>query len=303
MVAWGRVGIAVALLALAGCTAGSGCDLVQVAQVPLELKGRLPTVPVTVNGHKLSFLLDTGSTKSLLNEATVRRLKIVRDARFYTPLIGVAGGSSQDDASVDSLAIGDAPIDQSRMSVSTMGNLPIDGILGLDIIRDFDLDIDVPKRALTLYRVRRCQQADPPWQEPAVRIPDASTMSGWLRVPFAVDDIEGSAAFDTGASQTMILPQMMRRLGLTEQALASDRSIRTTVIASGTSDVRLHRFRSLRVGPVTVPDAFILVITKEPPAFGYAGSFGDGAIGMEFVLTRRVWFSFRTARLYVAAPR
>jgi hypothetical protein len=82
------------LLALAGCVQGSGCALVKVAEVPLELRSRVLTIPVTVNGHAITMVLDTGGQKSMLSEAAVTRLGIVRDARFITPLIGIAGGSA-----------------------------------------------------------------------------------------------------------------------------------------------------------------------------------------------------------------
>jgi hypothetical protein len=53
-------------LALTGCAQGSGCDLVKVAQVPLEPGDRLCVVPVAVNGHAIGMLLDTGSEINLL---------------------------------------------------------------------------------------------------------------------------------------------------------------------------------------------------------------------------------------------
>ena len=59
------------VLALAGCGQSSGCDLVKVAQLPIEFRSRLFIVPVTVNGHAISMLLDTGGEKSLLGEAAV----------------------------------------------------------------------------------------------------------------------------------------------------------------------------------------------------------------------------------------
>jgi len=37
------------------------------------------TVPVTLNGHAIGMLLDTGAQKSMLGEAAVRRLNLVRD--------------------------------------------------------------------------------------------------------------------------------------------------------------------------------------------------------------------------------
>ena len=97
------------------------------------------------------------------------------------------------------------------------GNQPFDGILGLEILRPYYLDIDAPKRVPTLYRIRRCEPASPPWDEPASPIAGFSTRTGWLKLPFKLNGVEGTGFLDTGASNTMITPQMAQRHGLTGQ--------------------------------------------------------------------------------------
>ncbi len=298
---WSTGPLCLLLLALAGCAQGSGCALVKVAEVPLEPRSRVLTIPVTVNGHAIIMTLDTGGQKSMLSEAAVSRLGIVRDARFISPLIGIAGGSAHADASIDSMSIGGESISVNRMSVNTFGgNGTIDGLLGLDILRDYDLDIDAPKHKLTLYRVRWCEQADPPWDEPATRIPETSTLMNWLKIPFEIDGTEGTAMVDTGNTTTMITPRMVRRLGLTEAAMANDRVLKIHVLASEDAQAHVHRFQTIRIGPMTVQNARILVLSKEPPALGDSRNFGDGFIGLDFLASRRTWFSIRTGNLYFA---
>jgi hypothetical protein len=115
--------------------------------VAVELRGRQLAVPVSINGQAVGLLLDTGSEKSFLTEATVERLHIPRDARFNTAIIGIGGGSARVDASVDHMLIGGVPLPVDRISVNSFSGRPrFDGLIGLDILRDFDLDIDTPKR-------------------------------------------------------------------------------------------------------------------------------------------------------------
>lgn len=173
-----RVGRALAgftlmlLLVLASRPSGAACDLVQIARAPLELKNHLFVVPVTLNGHAIGMLLDTGAQKSLLGEAAVRRLNLVRDSRSLTSLMGLSGTSAQPDVRIDSMSIGAAALSVNRLAVNSFGgHQPFDGILGLDILRDYDLDIDGPKRVLTLYRIRRCEPAPPPWTSRPRRSP------------------------------------------------------------------------------------------------------------------------------------
>jgi predicted aspartyl protease len=289
------------LLALAGCEQGAGCDLVQIAQVPLEPRNRLFAVPVIVNGYAISMLLDTGSEKSLLTEATVQRLNVTRDGRTSTVLVGAVGGSLRADASIDSMSLGGVPLSMDRIPVAYFGGYPgIDGILGLDVLRDFDLDIDAPNRVLTLYRVRQCERAGPPWDDPATLITGISTRMGWLEMPFEIDGIAETAVVDTGASNTVITPRMVRRLGLSDQVLADDRLLKLHVVAGDDSQVHVHLFQTVRIGPITTHNAYVVVLAKDPPALGGGRNFREAAIGQDFLGNRRVWFAFRSGRLYIS---
>jgi predicted aspartyl protease len=291
----------VLLLVLAGRPSDAACDLVQIARVPLELKNHLFVAPVTLNGHAIDMLLDTGAQKSMLGEAAVQRLNLVRDPRSLTSLMGLSGTSAQPDARIDSMSIGAAALSADRLAVNSIGgNQPFDGILGLDILRDYDLDIDGPKRVLTLYRIRRCVPAPPPWDEPATPIAGFSTRTGWLKLPFKLNGVEGTGFLDTGASNTMITPQMAQRLGLTDQDLEKDRMITLHVIAGDDTPSHVHWFDSLQIDPAVSRHPYAYVLAKQPHSLGGDRSFGDGVIGLDFLGSQRVWISAATGRLYLA---
>ncbi|HME26154.1 MAG TPA: retroviral-like aspartic protease family protein [Acetobacteraceae bacterium] len=289
------------LLIQASCPPDAACNLEQVAQVPLELKNHVFVLPATVNGHAIEMLLDTGAQKSLLGEAAVQRLNLVRDARSYTSLMGLSGTSATPDARIDSMSIGAVALSVGRLSVNSFGgNQPFDGILGLDILRQYDLDIDGPKRMLTLYRVRRCEPAAPPWDEPAVPVAGFSTRTGWLKLPFKLDGIEGTGFLDTGASNTMIAPHMAQRLGLTNQVLANDRMIKLHVIAGDDTPSHVHWFDTIQIGPVVARHPYAYVLAEPPPPLGGDPNFGDGVIGLDLLGGQRIWISIGTGRLYLA---
>jgi predicted aspartyl protease len=262
------------LFALSSCAqSGAGCDLEPVAQVPLQAKGRLFAVPVTIDGHEISMLLDSGGARSMLVQATVERLKIPQDGRTFTVMVGLGGGSPRPDANVDSMRLGSEQLSVDRIPVNNFnGTIGIDGVLGLDILRDYDLDIDEPGRTLTLYRAQRCDGAEPPWVANAVQVEHVATLGSWMETPLEVDGVSGVAAVDTGASSTMIMPGMVRRLGLTEQDMSNDRSVKLHVVARDDAQARVHRFSTIRIGPVTAHDASILVLTQQPPALEAGGT-------------------------------
>ncbi len=294
-------GFTLLLLVLASRPSGAACDLVQIARVPLELKNHLFIVPVTLNGHAIGMLLDTGAQKSMLGEAAVQRLNLVRDPRSLTSLMGLSGSSAQPDARIDSMSIGAAALSLNRLAVNSFGgHQPFDGILGLDILRDYDLDIDGPKRVLTLYRIRRCEPAAPPWDEPAAPIAGFSTRTGWLKLPFKLNGVEGTGFLDTGASNTMITPQMAQRLGLTDQELENDPMIKLHVIAGDDTPSHVHWFDSLQIGPAISRHPYAYVLAKTPSPLGGERNFGEGVIGVDFLGTQRIWISVGTGRLYLA---
>jgi predicted aspartyl protease len=47
------------------------CTAAKVAEVPLQPAGQIFLVPVSVNGHTLQMILDTGAQKSVLTEFAV----------------------------------------------------------------------------------------------------------------------------------------------------------------------------------------------------------------------------------------
>jgi predicted aspartyl protease len=297
-----RVIAGLLLLLLAGCEQGVGCSLVKVAEVPLEARNRLIVVPVTISGRTLNMLLDTGAERSVLDEAAVRRLGIPQDGRTVSVIVGVSGGMPRADANVEGMRIGDVPLAITRMPVSTFsGSMGIDGALGFDVLQDYDLDLDEPDRTLTLYRIRRCEHADPPWSQQAAPVAGVSTRTRRIEIPIEIEGVTGMATVDTGATFTVITPQMTRRLGLTEGSFTGDRSLTLHIVGGADVQARIHRFKTIRIGQVTAHNAAIVVLLSEPQVMsGGRRLFADGLIGQDLLHNHRVWLSFATDRVYMS---
>ena len=92
----------------------------------------------------------TGAQKSLLGESAVQRLRsATRDpTRSLMGLVAVRRHRMP----ASTASIGTVALTGDRLQVNSFGgNQPFDDVLGLDILRDYDLDIDGPNRVLTLY--------------------------------------------------------------------------------------------------------------------------------------------------------
>jgi hypothetical protein len=209
-------------------------------------------------------------------------------------MVGVAGGSMRADAEIESMTIGGDTLPISRLRVAFFGG-NVDGILGLDILGKYDLDIDGPHRALGLYRAH-CTTG-PSWS--TATLVEGTRKTDWLQMPMEIDGVTTMAVVDTGASYTMIRSPTMRHLGLTEEALATDRSFMTHIIAGKDAQIRVHKFHTIRLGPVTAHDVSTRIFPGEPPSLGGGRRMADAIVGQDLLRNRRVWFSWSTGRLYL----
>jgi hypothetical protein len=91
----------------------------------------------------------------------------------------------------------------------------------------------------------------------------------------------------------------LRRLGLTDAALATDPSRLTHIVNGKDTRVYFHKFHTVQVGPVTVHDVALEVMPGDPPALAGGHHMLDVLIGQDLLRTRRVWFSYTTNRLYL----
>lgn len=112
-----------------------------------------PIIPVGPSGKTIPFLLDTGSTFSIVSEKVMDRLGL-----SYLSL----GSGKQDPlfrgiAHADSINIG--PVAYKDITLEVAGNFEqyagtetISGIIGYDFLKDFILDIDFPRESLIIQK-------------------------------------------------------------------------------------------------------------------------------------------------------
>ncbi len=290
-------------LAAAACgdpTAMIDCNLRVVAKMPMQVQDHLLVVPAGLNGEWVKLVVDTGAERTTLSAATADRLKLPRDARFTTRSLGVGGISSNQDATIERLVLGGVRFPLDRLAIGNFKlqnsrGLDADGLLGADILLAFDLDIDVPGGALTLYHATVCPAVKPPWPVPAVEIPGVSARKDRLLLPFTLDDVPGTAILDTGAQVNLIGGSMLQRMGLTADTFARDPVVRQHGVGPNEVTAHIHRFNTLRIGPVAYQPAYLTVMEAD-------AGFGDALLGEQFLTGRRVWLSFKSRQVYVSAP-
>jgi hypothetical protein len=295
-----RVLLLLLLVFLARCEAAPeiDCNLKMVAQMPLEVQDRLLVVPAGINGKWVHLVVDSGAERTMIGDTVADRLGLPHDPRYVVHSVGIGGTSTSTDVTIDRLVMGGVHFPLNRIAVATFNlqnerGLNADGLLGADILLAYDMDIDVPGNKLTLYRSRMCPNMRPPWPEPAIEIIGVKARKDRLLLPFELDNLSGLAILDTGAQANVLGVDMARRMGLNDQTMAGDRTIRQHGVGPGETISHIHQFKLMRIGPVAEISPKLAVLQSD---FGV----GDALIGETFLQGRRVWLSFRNRQVFVS---
>ena len=274
------------------------------AQTSLPLlpnEQNLILVQARINGKgPFPFILDTGG-HAILTPETAKQLGL--DMHGAGVSYGAGGGSTPVRYTrVDSMTLGDARIDRQSFLVLPMSPAvtdrgdqpPIAGLLGLEVLERFAVDIDFKRKQMTLQAFTH---AKPP--SGATVLPLRFTDDMPL-IDATLDGKAGTFGIDTGNSgPLMLFPQWAERHGLTAYYNAG--LAMPSGGLGGTFTVHSAYIRSLRLGARDVHGDLVGLLTPE-----HAGATSNpseaGNLGMSVWHHFRIRFDYRRMRLYLT-PR
>ncbi len=282
------------LMSLSACASGPepGCSLEKVAELPIDFTHKVPVVTVQINGKPARMIIDTGSDGTVLTQRAAARLGVAAGAD--TRKLGGAGGpATVAVARADSIAIGGGVQQNERVSIADMPNLGADGLIGIDVLVDYELDLDIPNRRATFYRARACAEALPAFPGQIIRLPtQQQARSGHIFVSVTVDGEPLRGMLDSGASTSTLSLQSAEDTGLTRRRLAQLPRGRGLALNKEGLAFRENTFDEMRIGDDKLAHPRMTVADIPPFA-------GDLLVGEDYIGTRRIWFSFRLGRVYV----
>ncbi|MFK2820552.1 aspartyl protease family protein [Flavobacteriaceae sp. LMIT009] len=130
-------------------------------KINFELINNLIVIPVEVNGVELSFLLDTGVSKPIIFNFVnlTEELKINQTERIYLRGLGEGDSIEALKSKNNVFKIGKAvsigqdlfAIFDPTMNFAPKLGVPIHGIIGFDLFKDFVIEINYSKKVLKLY--------------------------------------------------------------------------------------------------------------------------------------------------------
>ncbi len=276
-----------------------GCSAKSIGRIVVATISNVPIVTLFANGHPVVLLLDTGAERTVFTPNVAERIGAQPPrVEFLRQIHGAAGTLSAREVELRSFTAGEVAIPWRRVVVasvtmSTIFSTPLDGLLGADVLSGFDIDLDLPHQQMLLYEKQSCPSA-PPWAGPYTGINAGRSAGEHLFFPVQLDG-RGIVAFvDTGAQRTVLSTTAALALGVTEAALARDRSITTRDATAHQLDSRLHRFSRLTVGAEMIRNPEVAVTDVKL-------TDADLVLGIDFLKSRHIWLSYGSLRIFLSS--
>ena len=187
-----------------------------------------PLVPVRIGDKVYNFWLDTGSSLTMLASDVARDLNITPLEPDTLEIVTSTGRVQANPALISELEIGqlvvrNAPtmvVDESMMQmrepkpIERSTHVKIDGIIGFDIIRQMDLEVDYGESILRL-------------RDPSKSRPDGDRNMFWVGLPvirlMSTDGVPLHFGLDTGAQLTFVTETLLEKLQLEAARIESRR--------------------------------------------------------------------------------
>ena len=187
-----------------------------------------PLVPVRIRNKVYNFWLDTGSSLTMLASDVANDLNITPLEPDTLEIVTSTGRVKASPALISQLEIGqlvvrNAPamiVEESMMrmteprQIEASTRVKIDGIIGFDIIRQMDIEVDYGENSMRL-------------RNPAMSKPDPERNMFWVGLPvirlMSTDGVPLHFGLDTGAQLTFVTETLLDKLQLEAARIESRR--------------------------------------------------------------------------------
>lgn len=281
-----RAGIAFCLFFLATGANAQTCPRLASVETSTLLDGRI-LVPVLVEGRGLSLLLDTGGISATIKWERVQDLGLTAE-RTMRKLRGAAGTVLNSYITGEDFRIGELRVESKPMYLETRPIFGVDGTLSPDILRNYDVDIDLSRDRFSLMPPGACAP-DPGAEAIAIEV----TKSGHVRFPVKIDGRTIMAMLDTGTMTSLVSIKTAVRLGIYPNSARLRLARR-----SGSYRIYDYPFETLEIGGIKMDKPNIHVASEN----FIPGPAGDLILGIGALRQMRLTIAYSRGRLYIRAP-
>jgi len=290
----------VSAFAVAAALAGTLCSHAEAAECgPQKIvtsvdfvvpRGRVPIAPVTLAGQQKRLVIDTGAAISMLFLPAVRQLGLKMGVSSKGA-ITADGTLSTSMTTVPELVLGRLRLSNYPFIVSAPPRggdgaasflpgenieIPSDqplGLLGADMLQNFDADFDFPGGKLNLISFDHCKGKVVYWPAKALAvIPFRMDQSYHITFPVVVDGQKVTAMLDTGASDTTMNLDAAQTLFHVDPNAPDIEKVGEFRGDSYTAAVYRRRFKSITFDGVTVSNPSVVLFPNMAKARLPSGS-------------------------------
>lgn len=206
--------------------------------------------------------IDTGSGASAVDPVVAHNLRLIENRIPQGVMYDAEGEQFTYSAVVHSLGIGDMHAADVRVLVwpsPMFEGAQIAGVLGADLLRHFDVDIDFSARKLNLISQDHCPGRVVYWTSGDVAVvPMHVVNSGHIIVPVSLDGHDVDAVLDTGSALSVLSMEFAQRTF----GLAPDSPNMTRVgQMHGAAQVPIYRytFKNIALDGVAIGNPTLMV--------------------------------------------
>jgi tetratricopeptide (TPR) repeat protein/predicted aspartyl protease len=285
----GLMSMAAALFASASAFA-AGCSVTVLANLPVTVEGARLSVPVTVNGQKTKFWLDSGAYYGMMPLTKAKELGLTLEppARFGMAMEGIGGIVFVDVTTIKSFVIAGQDIPNRAFLVggSDVGS----ALIGSDTLGLADTEFDLADGLVKIAESHGCEHtAMNYWAvgKPYFTVPLMSPQAAdhEFKLPVSINGKRIQAEFDTGAETSVISRSTALRIGL-------DLSAPGVVADEGGSGIGGHHVRGwvVPIAEIDIGEERILNTHIEVMDDDYnGGGFFDMLLGEDYIMAHHIY--------------
>ena len=285
---------------LSTASAANRCNLTMSPPVPISMDDLRPVITADIDGAGARFMIDTGSSWNFLWPAAAAEFNLpLRDAPAGVYLYGIGGAFVPRIATARTFSVAGISGHGAEFLVDNNDlGAGIDGILGQDLFRltDVDVDFDFANGALRFVRPRHCSNETLAYwatTQPieAVTIQWTSRQQTRLIAKAAVNGHDIHVLFDTGAWRSILSLDAARRAGITPDRPGVVPAGATIGLGSKPVRVWAAPIDKFAIGGETIEHTHLLI-----------GDIGlddaDMLLGSDFFLAHHIYVAYSQDKVY-----
>jgi len=303
--------------AVAPATAADTCQLYQLGSVDMsQTEGAALAIPVSIEGIPTMMAIDTGSPLTAVDPDAAVNLHLITKRIVQGVMFTSTGESFSEMATMHAFDVGLLHAEGVKILVwpSKMWKDPnIAGTVGADLLRNYDVDLDIDAKKFNLFSHDHCPGKVVYWPNSAVTVvPIRVVGSGHIIVPVVLDGQNMDALLDTGAFGTILsLETAEGTFGLHPNTP----DLTPTGQFNGSVQAYRHTFKSLQLEGITIANPTVFIWDdqmkygeQQHPNTGSrlsdvteASGKTDLVIGMRELRHLHIYIAYKEQKLYITA--